>query len=38
LIWILSKLGLAGGLRRVPQEAIESTEAQVRDLRTKVES
>jgi stearoyl-CoA desaturase (Delta-9 desaturase) len=38
LIWILSKLGLAGGLRRVPQEAIESTEAQVRDLRSKVES
>ncbi|HJW38938.1 MAG TPA: fatty acid desaturase [Candidatus Udaeobacter sp.] len=38
LIWILSKLGLAGGLRRVPQEAIESTEARVRDLRSKVAS
>src|SRR6267378_7190300 len=38
LIWILSKLGLAGDLRRVPQEAIEFTQAQVRDLRSKVES
>src|SRR4026208_1982491 len=38
LIWILSKLGLTGGLRRVPQEAIEFTQAQVRDLRSKVES
>jgi stearoyl-CoA desaturase (delta-9 desaturase) len=38
LIWILSKLGLTGGLRRVPQEAIEFTQAQVRALRSKVES
>jgi stearoyl-CoA desaturase (delta-9 desaturase) len=33
LIWILSKLGLTGGLRRVPQKAIQSTQARVRDLR-----
>src|ERR1700745_507325 len=38
LIWILSKLGLTGGLRRVPQDTIESTQARVRDLRRKVES
>jgi len=31
LIWTLSKLGLASGLRRVPAEAIESTQARVRD-------
>src|SRR5206468_7744267 len=38
LIWILSKLGLTGGLRRVPPEAIESTQARVRGLRSKVAS
>jgi hypothetical protein len=38
LIWILSKLGLTGNLRRVPREAIESTQARVRDLRRQVES
>src|SRR4026208_2340960 len=38
LIWTLSKVGLAAGLRRVAQEAIESTQARVRDLRRKVES
>ena len=38
LIWTLSKVGLAGGLRRVAQEAIQSTQARVRDLRRKVES
>ena len=34
LIWILSKLGLTSGLRRVPQEVIYSTQARLRDLRT----
>jgi hypothetical protein len=29
---------LTGGLRRVPQEAIESTQARVRDLQSKVQS
>jgi stearoyl-CoA desaturase (delta-9 desaturase) len=38
LIWTLSKLGLASGLRRVPQEAIHFKEAQLRSLRRKVES
>ena len=38
LIWTLSKLGLTNGLRRVPQEAIHSKQARVRDLRrTKAE-
>jgi stearoyl-CoA desaturase (Delta-9 desaturase) len=33
LIWILSKLGLTSGLRRVPQEVIYSAQARLRDLR-----
>jgi stearoyl-CoA desaturase (delta-9 desaturase) len=32
LIWILSKLGLTSGLRRVPKEVIYSTQARLRDL------
>jgi stearoyl-CoA desaturase (delta-9 desaturase) len=36
LIWILSKLGLASGLRRVPQATIHSTQTRLRDLRRKV--
>jgi len=36
MIWILSKLRLTSGLRRVPQDTIESTQARVRDLRSKV--
>jgi stearoyl-CoA desaturase (delta-9 desaturase) len=38
LIWILSKLGLTSGLRRVPQETIYSTQTRLRDLRRKVTS
>jgi stearoyl-CoA desaturase (delta-9 desaturase) len=38
LIWILSKLRLTSGLRRVPQQTIEFTQARVRDLRSKVAS
>jgi stearoyl-CoA desaturase (delta-9 desaturase) len=38
MIWILSKLRLTSGLRRVPQDTIESTQARVRDLRSKVAS
>ena len=38
LIWILSKLGLASSLRRVPQETIYSAQARLRDLRGNVES
>ena len=38
MIWILSKLRLTSGLRRVPQNTIESTQARVRDLRSKVAS
>jgi stearoyl-CoA desaturase (delta-9 desaturase) len=33
LIWTLSKVGLAKALRRVPQEAIYSAQARLRDLR-----
>jgi stearoyl-CoA desaturase (Delta-9 desaturase) len=33
LIWILSKLGLTSGLRRVPQEVIYSAQARLLDLR-----
>jgi len=33
LIWTLSKIGLAKALRRVPQEAIYSAQARLRDLR-----
>jgi len=35
LIWILSKLGLTEGLRRVPRQAIESTQAQTRNSEAK---
>ncbi|PYJ35803.1 MAG: acyl-CoA desaturase, partial [Verrucomicrobia bacterium] len=35
LIWILSKLGLASGLRRVTQQTIYSTQTRLRDLRRK---
>jgi stearoyl-CoA desaturase (delta-9 desaturase) len=38
MIWILSKLRLTSGLRRVPQDTIESTQARVRDSRRKVAS
>ena len=38
LIWILSKLGFVGGLRRVPWETIESAQAVVRHLQSKVAS
>jgi stearoyl-CoA desaturase (delta-9 desaturase) len=33
LIWLLSKVGLTGGLRRVPRVTIHSAQARVRDLR-----
>ena len=33
LIWILSRLGLASGLRRVPQATIHCTQTRLRDLR-----
>jgi stearoyl-CoA desaturase (delta-9 desaturase) len=33
LIWTLSKIGLAKALRRVPQEAVYSAQARLRDLR-----
>jgi hypothetical protein len=32
LIWILSKLGLTSGLRRVPQEVIYSAQARLLNL------
>ena len=35
LIWVLSKLGLTSGLRRVPQEVIYSAQARLRDSRTR---
>jgi len=35
LIWILSKLRLTSGLRRVPQATIHSTQTRLRDLRRK---
>src|SRR5204863_190616 len=38
LIWTLSKLGLTNGLRRVPREAIQVKEAQLRDSRNTLES
>jgi len=38
LIWTLSKLGLASGLRRVPRETICSTQTRLQDLRRKVMS
>jgi len=38
LIWTLSKLGLASGLRRVSRETICSTQTRLRDLRRKVMS
>ena len=38
LIWILSKLRLTSGLRRVPQETIYSAQTRLRDLRRKATS
>jgi stearoyl-CoA desaturase (delta-9 desaturase) len=38
LIWTLSKLRLTSGLRRVPQETIDSAQMRLRDLRRKATS